>query len=974
MATDDDNGIGAVTFRAFLLGVLLAGLFAWVTAVRDNFPPFTFLSANLIPVMPHVMLLSAGLLINPLLKRVRVIRPFSKAELLLIFVMCAVSSGIATFGLSGKLVPTVAGLSNSAWNTDQSQWDAQVMPFLNENYFIAAKGSQEAAKQLREVHLEYEKARQLYRGARDLQLGKAELARIEADLKQIAATTDPDERAARERAMVWPHGQAVRLVELATEEWEAIGGGLDPQRVVESYAGKIAGLKAERDALRKGLKALNQDASEAVEQIRKGLPPEKRAIPGFFYTAGEGFASYSARIRRLRVGRASLRRVSGAETLLAKAIEDDAPLANDWSADVRNAAAMLEPISDIPALSALDAKLSAQLAEVEGRLAEQRAEGRRLRDLRRYSKQSQFDVFNDKIGEIESSSAELEKRAETLRARVDNQIKPLLAVCARVRETQAALVGLADDADGAAKEAYPELQTRLLTSMSAYAGFDAALRRFWLGDAQWGLWLRPVTNWLVLVFMTYLVLMSFNTLIFRQWAHNEKLIYPLAEITTLLAGGAKSTNGEKALFRSGLFWTGFTVSAGILGWNYLATNHIIPNINPVELEIRWYSYVGSGLMKGLASTYFCIIFAVIGITFLVPSSISFSLWFFEILYMGLLLVMVWLGYGSNRWSLGNVGRSGLGAGAMLIFGATILWTCRRYLLCAFSPDVLKGLQGDERKELRVSSALFLGGSLALILMLTWGLGANLFFVILFYLIMMATTIALIRAVAEGGVLGLESFASAFGILKTLFGMTKAWCAPILVAPLLIYSAITFGSFKAFIAPMMANALKVREQFRMRRLYFHGAIWAGILVAVLVSVATLIILSYQHGADNLNVWLNTASARGVFDSVKAWVESTKPVKPSDRWWMLAGAVLMGALLFSRRRVFGVPHPIGLLMLMNPVMFGFWGSILIGWLFKSLVSKYCSHEQYVSIRRFFVGLVLGHLVAVLFGWERLEFHWG
>ena len=84
--------------------------------------------------------------------------------------------------------------------------------------------------------------------------------------------------------------------------------------------------------------------------------------------------------------------------------------------------------------------------------------------------------------------------------------------------------------------------------------------------------------------------------------------------------------------------------------------------------------------------------------------------------------------------------------------------------------------------------------------------------------------------------------------------------------------------------------------------------------------------------------------------------------------------MTVLLFSRRRVFGVPHPIGLLMLMNPNMFGFWGSILIGWMFKSLVSKYCSNEQYFAIRRFFVGLVLGHLVAVLFGWEQLKFHWG
>ena len=68
------------------------------------------------------------------------------------------------------------------------------------------------------------------------------------------------------------------------------------------------------------------------------------------------------------------------------------------------------------------------------------------------------------------------------------------------------------------------------TPAYGYEWFDASARRFWFGDVKWQIWLRPVFNWLVLAFLGYLVLMAFNTLIFRQWAHNEKLIYPLAEI------------------------------------------------------------------------------------------------------------------------------------------------------------------------------------------------------------------------------------------------------------------------------------------------------------------------------------------------------------------------------------------------------------------------------------------------------------
>ncbi len=222
-------------------------------------------------------------------------------------------------------------------------------------------------------------------------------------------------------------------------------------------------------------------------------------------------------------------------------------------------------------------------------------------------------------------------------------------------------------------------------------------------------------------------------------------------------------------------------------------------------------------------------------------------------------------------------------------------------------------------------------------------------------------------------LGLSGHITVFTMIKLVFGSSMAWCAPIVMAPLLLVDGFIVD-LKAFIAPTMANALKIREQIRVPRHHFHLAIWAAIVVTTLVSVVTLIILSYQHGADNLQEWLNTATPKWAFGGVKGVIESSGVVKASDRGWLLGGAALMGLLLFSRRRVFGVPHPIGLLMLMNPNMFGFWASIMIGGTIKSLVSKYCTQEQYIAIRRFFIGLVLGHLAAVLFGWQSLNFHWG
>lgn len=978
MNTKDNNGTGMITLRSLIIGVLLSGFFAWVTVILDNIAPASrgyFISGNLLPVLPHLFLLLAAVAVNPFLKRVKIARLFNKSEILLVFVMCALSAGIASWGLTGQLVPGVSALSNRSWNNDQASWDVYAMPVLNENYFVSEKGTQTAAQKLRDVHLDFEKSRSIYQAARDLELGKYNLAQAEEKMKELSTKSalPSAEAAIQEKMILWSHTQSSQLLTLAGEKWDEIGEGQDPAAVTAAYPEKIEKLKLERDRLRAELKELNKQAFDAVDEYRKGLPAEKRATPGFFYSPGEGAAGYAGRIKRFREGTKSRKILESAATELTALIATGGVLPDGWQGRINEANDILESISDIPQLSRKHEQLAADLKTMEDEIADLKSEGRKLRDLRRYSSQSEFESFNSRISEIDALAEKKQAKADKLRLKIENQLEPLLEVCGRVKAAKTALEGISASAADSNTAAYPALLNSLQSVIATYPSFDASARRFWLGDAKWQMWLRPLFNWIALAFVGYAVLISFNVLIFRQWAHNEKLIYPLAEAATILSGTSDSEGDGKSIYRSGLFWTGFSIALGVLGWNYLATNNIVPNIEKIELQFLWNRYVGSGLFRGWGSTYFCIIFVVIGVSFLVPANISFSLWFFEFLYMCLLLVMVWLGYGNDRWSLGNVGRSGIGSGAMLVFGLTILWTCRRYLLCIFRPGEVKALSSDEARELRVCSALFLVSSLVLVLMLSFGLGASLFFVTVYFLLVLTMAIALIRAVAEGGVLGIESSASLAAIMKALFGVNSIF-VPAMLAPAAVYWGLFFGGTKAFIGPMIANSLKVREHIGIRHLQFHGAIWAGIVAAVLVSVMTLIIISYDRGADNLHGWLNSATASGAINGVKGAMLDTAPLAASERWWMITGAVLMSGLLFARRRIFGIPHPIGLLMIMNSNMLGFWGSILIGWTFKSIVSKYCSHEQYVSIRRFFIGLIAGHMIAVLLGWDHLFFHWG
>lgn len=947
--------------------------------MRENHPPYSMLSVNALPVLPYVGLFLLALIVNPLMRRLKVIRALTMGEMLLIFSMCAVTSGVATFGLAAPLVPIVSGLNNRDNNNDQSQWDRYVMPYLNENYFIAVEGTRAAAKRYREACNAYDRAKSMHRTARDILTAREEMARITAEKERIAEIKDPALRAAEEKTLVWPEQQAAKLLELSNEVWTELGGELSPRVVAETFETKVADLKEKRDALRAELKDLNEQAFAAVDLIRKGFPEEKRAIPGILYEKGEGWASYRARFRRLRIGTNARDTLleAGQEYVSRTDTEEDAE--DVLATKLEAVAAMLDPISRIPILEAREEALSSEADMLEQTLQKKRVEVRRLKHLRRFAEQDTFSLYDEKISELDSTVDELESETKELRTTIEERLLPPLSTCERVLASQQALRELATDLRSG-KVKGPAVQAAVANQADAFRSFDASYRRYFIGDIDWSLWIRPLVNWLVLIFLVYVILMAFNTLIYRQWSYHEKVIYPIAEATTVLAaGGDPDADKGRPIYKSALFWVGFSVAAGILGWNHLARTGAIPNVSPIKLETLWLHYLGNSIFKGMGSTYFCIIFAVIGLSFLVPSNISLSLWGFELLHMMMLMVMAWLGYGHNRWHIGNHPRFFLGSGASWVFGIAILWTCRKYLLCLFFPKAIDKLPDGEQKELRWSSAALMASLFLLFLILVFRLDASPFRVMKWFLLSIILTIVVVRAVCEAGVLGLEGGIAGIPSFLVKNSAGAAANAPANAAAfassgahLGILGGIAFG-MKAFIAPIMATILKIREDIPGRRLTFHAAVWTGLVVAAFVALVSLIIISYDSGANSLFGWTNSAVPKSTFNSIKGMAMPSDGGASYNGWW-IAGAIIMGLLLFSRQKVFGIPHPIGMVMLINPVMFGFWGSVMLGWLFKSLASKYCSKEQYLAIRCFFIGLIVGHLVAGVLGWDRMEWHWG
>ena len=234
------------------------------------------------------------------------------------------------------------------------------------------------------------------------------------------------------------------------------------------------------------------------------------------------------------------------------------------------------------------------------------------------------------------------------REAVQQQIETLAVGAALAEEAGALAAGMRAGTLGEA-----ELAQGLERLGAGLATLDGTLRRFLIGDVPWRDWAGPLGRWALLVGCTYLVLMAFNVLVFRQWAHHEKLIYPLAELPLALLGLDSDGRPAPSLYRRGLFWAGFAVSGLVLGYNILVATQRVPGLRPLELNNDWRPYIINTGLEGLINGKFSrshVFFTMIGLSFLIPKKVSFSLWFFSVLSMAQVLLLVSLGHGQNEAS------------------------------------------------------------------------------------------------------------------------------------------------------------------------------------------------------------------------------------------------------------------------------------------------------------------------------------
>ncbi|MHC4873331.1 MAG: DUF6785 family protein [Planctomycetota bacterium] len=539
----------------------------------------------------------------------------------------------------------------------------------------------------------------------------------------------------------------------------------------------------------------------------------------------------------------------------------------------------------------------------------------------------------------------------------------------------------------AGKEAFPVFIKRDTDSFGEYlSGIGRYIagnkdNRKLMGDIPWGAWLRPLIYWGLLGAVLIVFFYALNEIVFKQWYENEKLVFPIAELaSTVLGPDEKSGSTIPPVFKNALFWVGFSIAFLLIFYNGMVNAKWFDGLSAIDLTGKMSEKLEGTAFEGITPGFRLEIFFVcIGLAFLLPTEFSFSAWFFFLFMRLQQLIAVWLGHGVNsnsfptNWFDKSNFMTAQGGGAMEVFGFVCLWKVRHKLFAFFyklaRPNGTEKISKDVIKEYSKPSLLFFIATILIFYFLrrgdvSWGMCFLTYFATLFL------TIAMVRLVAECGIIGFQMNWGAIHMLKT-FGLYRiTWLFNTRgVGTVIYYLGGMFVELKTFIAPTMMNGKFLAAKSKIPNKYFSLSLILGIGAAFVVCALTIVALASDQGVSAMNRWffisLPTVAFNGIKD-ISAAVETS--LQQGDSWftdhapWFGIGGVTCALILYMRQFYFWIPHHIGLMMFLNHKMKAYWFSFFIAWIFKKAAVKYCDPDGYKFIRGFFIGLIIGECLAI------------
>lgn len=497
----------------------------------------------------------------------------------------------------------------------------------------------------------------------------------------------------------------------------------------------------------------------------------------------------------------------------------------------------------------------------------------------------------------------------------------------------------------------------------------SAVSRFFEGHhaaVPWAFWSGPLVTW-ALFFLPFLTAnICLCALFERVWVQHERLAFPLVALPIEAVRG-NAGGAETALFRRAV---AFGLAVPLLLHGFGVANAYLPSIPCISFFNDVSGMVTEPPWTALRPLYINIYPLLIGLTFLAPTDVTLSVWFFLVLNKAESVVTA-----ANGWNDGTGG--GLtamppyleeqSAGAFLALGAGLLWNARRHLAGIVRATFARPIPGaEDYGEYRPLLFGFALGMAGVLLWCVWT-GLPLWFSVCFFGFYLMAALVLSRLMAEGGVPWILAPVLPDKLLFSLTG--SAVVSPVALTRLMLHVQ-HLRDTRQMLAPAVFEAGKLRDVAGVSRRGFYGLLMAAVLLALALGTMSALTLFYRYGAlslapnsDGLQMSTSVIPTTAV---AAASARMLTPIKPSSGavTAILAGGGLAWGFGLLRTRFLGWPlHPLGYALTgtlqvgyANKMLF----SVFLGWAFKTLTLRFGGAHGFRLLRGVALGLVLGDLL--------------
>lgn len=476
------------------------------------------------------------------------------------------------------------------------------------------------------------------------------------------------------------------------------------------------------------------------------------------------------------------------------------------------------------------------------------------------------------------------------------------------------------------------------------------------GAVPWQPWVHVFFAWGVLVALVVGFSLFVCSLARKQWVDRERLVFPLVFIPIEITKDPQAGT-VNAFFRSRLMWLGVCVSFGVHLVNGL--HHYWFSIPAVPISWQTYQLWPNQPWSSLYIDGVSVYFSAIGLSFLLPSDVSLSIWSFFLLFRLLRVFEASMGIEPTWLSMGvPSNEAGYTMGGFLVWAAWLLWVardhCRTVLRSLVAPSSAK--KADEPIPPRVS---LIGAVICFLGIVAWtrAAGASLALAFMLWGIFAVILLVLTRIVAESGLLMVQTPFLPTDAMNTIHGSSVFNYSG--MGSAMMIQTVWMSDPRESYMPSMMNALRLKGEGTGRGLI--KAVLLATAVGFVVSYVSFIYVSYRYGGVNLDAWGHYWCPITYYGKVIRWIDA--PIKTD--WSVVAntgvGGVISALLLVMRKNYlwWGL-HPIGFVMAPTYAVKCCWFSILIAWLCKRL-ALLGGYRTYRSLIPLFLGMVLGDALA-------------